>query len=83
MVLAPFSFCYLLLRKTLLLLAFTGEVSAIDDEYRYASAANPKIVLTTSHDPSAKLKVFSKVNIFFFSYFEPNVSQFLGFDFLH
>ncbi|VDK81960.1 unnamed protein product [Litomosoides sigmodontis] len=37
-----------------------AEVSTIDDEYRYAGAANPKIVLTTSHDPSAKLKVFSK-----------------------
>lgn len=37
-----------------------GEVSTVDDEYRYAGAADPKIVLTTSREPSAKLKVFLK-----------------------
>uniref|UniRef100_A0AAF5PIL2 Brix domain-containing protein n=1 Tax=Wuchereria bancrofti TaxID=6293 RepID=A0AAF5PIL2_WUCBA len=37
-----------------------GEVLAIDDEYRYAGAADPKVVLTTSREPSAKLKIFLK-----------------------
>ncbi|VIO87537.1 Brix domain containing protein [Brugia malayi] len=37
-----------------------GEVLAIDDEYRYASAVDPKVVLTTSREPSAKLKIFLK-----------------------
>ncbi|VDP16476.1 unnamed protein product [Onchocerca flexuosa] len=37
-----------------------GEVSNIDDEYRYAGAADPKVVLTTSREPSAKLKIFLK-----------------------
>ncbi|XP_044753930.1 U3 small nucleolar ribonucleoprotein protein IMP4 [Coccinella septempunctata] len=31
-----------------------------DDEYRYAGRENPKIMLTTSRDPSAKLKQFAK-----------------------
>ncbi|XP_045480035.1 U3 small nucleolar ribonucleoprotein protein IMP4 [Harmonia axyridis] len=31
-----------------------------DDEYRYAGIENPKIMLTTSRDPSAKLKQFAK-----------------------
>lgn len=58
-----------MLRRTLLLLAFSGEVSAIDDEYRYAGAADPKVVLTTSREPSTKLKIFLKV-IFFACYFK-------------
>ncbi|VDN01270.1 unnamed protein product [Thelazia callipaeda] len=37
-----------------------GEVSTVDDEYRHAGIADPKIVITTSRDPSAKLKVFLK-----------------------
>ncbi|EJW87019.1 brix domain-containing protein [Wuchereria bancrofti] len=41
-----------------------GEVLAIDDEYRYAGAADPKVVLTTSREPSAKLKIFLKASIF-------------------
>ncbi|XP_037952633.1 U3 small nucleolar ribonucleoprotein protein IMP4 [Teleopsis dalmanni] len=32
----------------------------IDDEYRYAGSKNPKIMITTSHNPSARLKVFAK-----------------------
>lgn len=31
-----------------------------DDEYRWAGVENPKIVITTSYDPSSKLKVFAK-----------------------
>lgn len=31
-----------------------------DDEYRYAGVEDPKIVLTTSRDPSSKLKQFAK-----------------------
>lgn len=31
-----------------------------DDEYRWAGVEDPKIVITTSHDPSAKLKQFAK-----------------------
>jgi len=31
-----------------------------DDEYRWAGVENPKIVVTTSRDPSSKLKVFAK-----------------------
>lgn len=31
-----------------------------DDEYRYAGCEDPKIMITTSHDPSARLKMFVK-----------------------
>lgn len=31
-----------------------------DDEYRWAGVEDPKIVITTSHDPSIKLKQFAK-----------------------
>ncbi|CAJ0930997.1 unnamed protein product, partial [Mesorhabditis belari] len=37
-----------------------GQVNEIDDEYRWAGATDPKVVITTSHDPSSSLKVFSK-----------------------
>ncbi|UJR27622.1 hypothetical protein I4U23_008903 [Adineta vaga] len=37
-----------------------GIVSAEDDEYRWAGAEDPKVIITTSHDPSSKLKQFSK-----------------------
>ena len=43
------------------LLLFIGIVSAEDDEYRWAGVEDPKVIITTSHDPSAKLKQFSKV----------------------
>ena len=32
----------------------------IDDEYAYAGARDPKICVTTSRDPSSRLKAFSK-----------------------
>uniref|UniRef100_A0A6P7F5E4 U3 small nucleolar ribonucleoprotein protein IMP4 n=1 Tax=Diabrotica virgifera virgifera TaxID=50390 RepID=A0A6P7F5E4_DIAVI len=31
-----------------------------DDEYRYAGVEDPKIVITTSRDPSSRLKMFAK-----------------------
>lgn len=37
-----------------------GILSAEDDEYRWAGVEDPKVIITTSHDPSAKLKQFSK-----------------------
>ncbi|XP_022095938.1 U3 small nucleolar ribonucleoprotein protein IMP4-like isoform X1 [Acanthaster planci] len=36
------------------------EYSHIDDEYRWAGVEDPKIMLTTSRDPSSKLKQFAK-----------------------
>lgn len=39
-----------------------GIVSAEDDEYRWAGVEDPKVIVTTSHDPSSKLKQFSKVS---------------------
>jgi len=38
----------------------SGLVSSQDDEYRWAGVEDPKIVLTTSRDPSARLKMFTK-----------------------
>jgi U3 small nucleolar ribonucleoprotein protein IMP4 len=35
--------------------------ASIDDEYRWAGTKDPKIIITTSHDPSSRLKVFAKV----------------------
>lgn len=32
----------------------------VDDEYRWAGVEDPKVVVTTSRDPSARLKMFSK-----------------------
>ncbi|GFT93916.1 brix domain-containing protein ZK795.3 [Nephila pilipes] len=37
-----------------------NETSEIDDEYRWALVEDPKIVITTSRDPSVKLKQFAK-----------------------
>jgi len=37
-----------------------GILSAEDDEYRWAGVEDPKVIITTSHDPSSKLKQFSK-----------------------
>ena len=33
-----------------------------DDEYSWAGVEDPKVVITTSHNPSSRLKQFSKVN---------------------
>ncbi|CAG7822336.1 unnamed protein product [Allacma fusca] len=35
-------------------------VSSQDDEYRWAGVEDPKVVLTTSRDPSSRLKMFTK-----------------------
>lgn len=43
-----------------LMLFFLGGNDGFDDEYRYAGSENPKIMITTSHDPSARLKMFVK-----------------------
>uniref|UniRef100_A0A8R1E574 Brix domain-containing protein n=1 Tax=Caenorhabditis japonica TaxID=281687 RepID=A0A8R1E574_CAEJA len=37
-----------------------GQSSEVDNEYRWAGAQDPKIVITTSRDPSSRLKMFSK-----------------------
>ena len=33
----------------------------MDDEYAWAGVEDPKIVITTSHSPSSRLKQFAKV----------------------
>ena len=38
-----------------------GGDSHLDDEYRWAGVEDPKIMITTSHDPSSRLKMFVKV----------------------
>lgn len=37
-----------------------GVTSHVDDEYKWAGVEDPKIVVTTSRDPSSKLKQFAK-----------------------
>ncbi|XP_074654562.1 U3 small nucleolar ribonucleoprotein IMP4-like [Tubulanus polymorphus] len=37
-----------------------GLTTHIDDEYRWAGVTDPKIVVTTSRDPSSRLKMFAK-----------------------
>ncbi|XP_039251553.2 U3 small nucleolar ribonucleoprotein IMP4-like [Styela clava] len=37
-----------------------GVSNSIDDEYRWVGVEDPKIMITTSHDPSSKLKQFAK-----------------------
>ncbi|KAL7673747.1 hypothetical protein ACOME3_000030 [Neoechinorhynchus agilis] len=37
-----------------------GPVNSIDDEYRWAGVEDPRVVITTSHDPSSRLKSFAK-----------------------
>ena len=33
----------------------------MDDEYGWAGVEDPKVVITTSHSPSSRLKQFAKV----------------------
>jgi len=40
--------------------AWGGQVDNVDDEYRWAGCEDPSIVLTTSRDPSSRLKIFAK-----------------------
>lgn len=37
-----------------------GIVNQVDDEYKWAGVEDPKIMITTSRDPSSKLKQFAK-----------------------
>jgi U3 small nucleolar ribonucleoprotein protein IMP4 len=49
-------------------IAWGGQVDLVDDEYRWAGCEDPNIVVTTSRDPSSRLKMFAKVcwmSIFF------------------
>jgi U3 small nucleolar ribonucleoprotein protein IMP4 len=46
-----------------------AETSTVDDEYRWAGASDPKIMITTSRDPSARLKMFAKVCISVFLFY--------------
>ena len=43
------------------LIYIVGISSHIDDEYKWAGVEDPKIMVTTSRDPSSKLKQFAKV----------------------
>ena len=40
---------------------YTGVTSHIDDEYQLAGVDDPRILITTSRSPSARLKQFAKV----------------------
>jgi U3 small nucleolar ribonucleoprotein protein IMP4 len=40
-----------------------GQIDNVDDEYRWAGCQDPKVVITTSRDPSSSLKRFVKVSI--------------------
>jgi hypothetical protein len=35
----------------------------MDDEYKWAGVEDPKIMITTSRDPSSRLKMFAKVSV--------------------
>lgn len=39
----------------------SGVSSHMDDEYKWAGVEDPKIMVTTSRDPSSRLKMFAKV----------------------
>lgn len=39
----------------------TGVTNHVDDEYRWAGVEDPKVMITTSRDPSSRLKMFAKV----------------------
>ena len=40
--------------------SFNFQLQFQDDEYRWAGVEDPKIMITTSRDPSSKLKQFAK-----------------------
>ena len=44
------------------LVLVTGVSSHIDDEYKWAGVEDPKLMVTTSRDPSSRLKMFAKVS---------------------
>lgn len=42
-------------------LVCAGVSSHVDDEYKWAGVEDPKVMVTTSRDPSSRLKMFAKV----------------------
>jgi len=40
---------------------YIGVSSHMDDEYKWAGVEDPKVMVTTSRDPSSRLKMFAKV----------------------
>lgn len=44
------------------------QIDDVDDEYRWAGCEDPNVVVTTSRNPSSRLKMFSKVNFFVLRY---------------
>lgn len=42
----------------------SGLTTSADDEYKWAGVEDPKVMVTTSRDPSSKLKQFAKVNVY-------------------
>lgn len=41
---------------------YIGVSSHMDDEYKWAGVEDPKVMVTTSRDPSSRLKMFAKVS---------------------
>lgn len=52
---------YLIVNVSFPGLVCTGVSSHMDDEYKWAGVEDPKVMVTTSRDPSSRLKMFSKV----------------------
>ena len=48
-------------------LTFADPTSHVDNEYSRAGMQDPKIIVTTSRDPSSKLMQFAKVNVLFYT----------------
>ena len=53
--------CTFFCEQTVHIYFAAGLTTSEDDEYRWAMVEDPKIVVTTSRDPSSKLKQFAKV----------------------
>ena len=47
----------------------------MDDEYKWAGVEDPKIMITTSRDPSSRLKMFAKVSGWMGDEMLPVISQ--------
>ena len=45
----------------------------MDDEYRWAGVEDPKLMITTSHNPSSRLKQFAKVTFFVVGHYWENL----------
>lgn len=44
-------------------LTCTGVSSHMDDEYKWVGVEDPRVMVTTSRDPSSRLKMFTKVSV--------------------